>query len=149
MRRCVEIRSYNLKPGTRSDFHQRMLAEAVPMQKRWSVDVVTFGPLPHDADSYYLDSFLREPERPPEERQDAFYGGSEWKEGPRNGILGLIESYTSIVLELDNSTVDPLRKIKGSFRDSAFSTNIEWFDHPNTSNRVSEIVFPLPITLWG
>ena len=38
--KIVEIRSYNLKPGTRDRFHQLFLKEALPMLKRWKVDVV-------------------------------------------------------------------------------------------------------------
>src|SRR4051812_19211674 len=98
MKRFVEIRSYNLKPGTRDDLHGRMGAVAVPMLLRWGVDVVAYGPSPHDADSYYLirayDSLAHR-----EQSQDAFYGSAEWRQGPREGILALIENYTSIVLE--------------------------------------------------
>jgi AraC family transcriptional regulator of adaptative response / DNA-3-methyladenine glycosylase II len=52
--RVVEVRSYNLKPGTRERFHQRFLAEALPMLERFQVDVVNYGPSLHDSDSYYL-----------------------------------------------------------------------------------------------
>jgi hypothetical protein len=50
----LEIRSYNLKPGTRDRFHQTFLKEALPMLNRWKVDVVSYGPSPAHADSYYL-----------------------------------------------------------------------------------------------
>src|SRR5688500_18656376 len=53
-RRVVEIRSYNLKPGTRDRFHQLFLKEALPMLKRWKVDVIAHGPSLHDQDSYFL-----------------------------------------------------------------------------------------------
>ncbi len=49
--RVVEMRSYNLKPGTRDRFHQIVLKEALPMLKRWKVDVIGYGPSLHDADS--------------------------------------------------------------------------------------------------
>ena len=50
----VEIRSYNLKPGTRDRFHQLFLKEALPMLNRWKVDVIAYGPSLHDKDSYFL-----------------------------------------------------------------------------------------------
>ena len=53
-RRVVEIRSYNLKPGTRERFHELFLKEALPMLKRWKVDVIAHGPSLHDQDSYFL-----------------------------------------------------------------------------------------------
>ena len=50
----VEIRSYNLKPGTRDRFHQLFQTEALPLLRRWKVEVVGYGPSLHDRDSYYL-----------------------------------------------------------------------------------------------
>ena len=52
--RVVEIRSYNLKPGTREQFQALFEREALPMLKRWNVDVVAYGPSSHDADSWFL-----------------------------------------------------------------------------------------------
>ena len=40
----VEIRSYNLKPGTRDAFHKRFVEKALPMLHRFKVDVVAYGP---------------------------------------------------------------------------------------------------------
>lgn len=45
-----------------------------------------------------------------EESEDAFYGSDEWRQGPREAIIALIESYTEIVLELDEVIVRGLRK---------------------------------------
>lgn len=106
---AVEIRSYQLKPGTRDRFHRLMSEQAVPMLRRWNVDVVAYGPSTHDGDSYYLIRAYRDPaER--EASQDAFYGSDEWRQGPREPILALIETYTSIVLELDTDGVASLRR---------------------------------------
>jgi hypothetical protein len=106
---AVEIRSYALKPGTRDAFHRLMSGEAVPMLRRWHVDVVAHGPSPHDTDSYYLIRRYRDlAER--EASQDAFYGSAEWREGPREAILALIDTYTSIVLQLDDQGITALRR---------------------------------------
>jgi hypothetical protein len=106
---AVEIRSYALKPGTRDAFHRLMSGEAVPMLRRWHVDVVAHGPSPHDADSYYLIRRYRDlAER--EASQGAFYGSAEWREGPREAILALIDTYTSIVLPLDDEGIAALRR---------------------------------------
>lgn len=108
MRKCVEIRSYNLKPGTRERFHELFVGEALPMLRRWHVDVVAGGPSPHDETSYYLiRAYPSLAGR--QQSQDAFYGSDEWRQGPREAVLELIESYTSIVLELDDATIDALR----------------------------------------
>ena len=109
MNHFIEIRSYNLKPGTRGEFHRLFIEEAFPMLKRWNVDVVAYGPSLHDENSYYLirryDSLAHR-----EQSEDAFYGSDEWRQGPREAIIALIESHTEIVLELDEVIVRGLRK---------------------------------------
>jgi len=104
----VEIRSYNLKSGTRDEFHRLFNQEAFPLLKRWNVDVVTYGPSLHDANSYYLmrryDSLAHR-----DQSENAFYDSEEWKQGPREAIIALIENYTEVVLELDEVAVQGLR----------------------------------------
>jgi len=105
----VEIRSYNLKPGTRSALHALLTEQGLPMLRRWNVDVVAHGPSLHDEDSYVLIrayTSLEERQR----SQDAFYGSDEWRQGPRKAMLAMIDSYTSVVLELDEATVNGLRR---------------------------------------
>ena len=50
----LEIRCYNLKPGTRAAFHEVAVREAVPMLRRFKIDVVAHGPSLHDPNAYYL-----------------------------------------------------------------------------------------------
>jgi hypothetical protein len=108
MRSVVEIRSYNLEPGTRAEFHRLFVEQALPMLQRWNVDVVAYGPSSHDEDSYYLmRAYANLEDR--QRSQDAFYGSAEWLEGPRAPILALIESYTTIVLDLDTAAIAVLR----------------------------------------
>jgi len=109
MNRIIEIRSYTLKPGTRDAYHQVVIDEALPLLRKWKMDVVAFGASPHDADSYYLirafddvDDLNRQ--------EDAFYGSDEWKQGPREAIVSKIENYTSIVIEVDDATLQGLRR---------------------------------------
>jgi hypothetical protein len=109
MKRLVEIRSYNLKAGRREEFHRLVVEKSLPMLKRWNVDVVGFGPSPHDADSYFLiRAYADLADR--QKSQDAFYGSAEWRQGPRDEILPLIESHASIVLEMDEEAVRSLRR---------------------------------------
>ncbi|WP_368562991.1 hypothetical protein [Pseudoxanthomonas sp. UTMC 1351] len=88
--RCVEIRSYRLKPGTRDTFDRLMSDISVPMLRHWQTDVVCHGASAHDEVFYYLVraySSVEDRQR----RQDEFYGGTEWRDGPRQAILDLIE----------------------------------------------------------
>jgi len=108
MNHFVEIRSYNLKPGTREEFHSLFLEEAFSMLQRRKVDVVAYGPSLHDSDSYFLmrghDSLAQR-----EESENAYYGSEEWRQGPHESILALIESYTEIVLEVDKAGLQGTR----------------------------------------
>ena len=74
--------------------------------------MVAYGPSLHDPDSYYLmrryDSLAHR-----EQSEEAFYGSDEWRQGLRAAILALIEKYTEIVLALDESTIQGLRRIGG------------------------------------
>jgi hypothetical protein len=110
MKHFVEIRSYNLKPDTRQEFHRLFLEQAMPLLKRWSVDVIAYGYSFHDENSYYLmRGFESLANR--EKSEDAFYSSDEWRGDPREAILACIENYTEIVLELDESTVQGLRQM--------------------------------------
>lgn len=105
----VEIRSYNLKPDTRDRFHQLFLKEALPMLHRWKVDVISYGPSLHDKDSYFLmRGFAGVDQR--QKSEDAFYGSEEWIKGPRERVLADIDSYTTIVIHLDEATVRGLKQ---------------------------------------
>ena len=111
MNSFVEIRSYDLKPGTRNEFHRLFIEEAFPLLKRWNVDVVAYGPSLHDETSYYLirrfDNLAHR-----EESENAFYRSDDWKKGPREAIVSLIENYTEVVLELDEVTVQGLLSLR-------------------------------------
>jgi hypothetical protein len=109
MNHFVEIRSLDLKPGTRDEFHRLYIEEALPLLKRWNFAVVAYGPSLHDENSYYvIRHFESLAQR--EEMEDAYYASDDWRKSPREAMLALIENYTDIVLELDEGTVQRLRK---------------------------------------
>lgn len=84
----IEIRSINLKPGRRDEFHRLYVEVALPLLKRWNFGVVAHGPSLHDENSYYV---IR--------RYDSLAQREE------------MEDYTDIVFELDEVTVQGLRKL--------------------------------------
>ena len=110
MNHFVEIRSYTLKPGTRDEFHRLFIEDAFPMLQRWNVDVVAYGRSLHDENSYYLirrfDSLSQR-----EQSENSFYSSDEWRQGPRESIITLIENYTEVVLEVDEVTLQGLRNL--------------------------------------
>jgi len=109
MKSLIEVRTLTLKPGTRSEFHRLFTQESLPILKRWHLDVVAYGPSLHDENTYYvIRSFESLAQR--EQSEDDFYGSDDWKKGPREAMLALIETYTDIVLELDETTIQGLRK---------------------------------------
>lgn len=107
MTHLIEIRSLNLKPGTHEEFHRLYIAEALPLLKRSNMDVVAHGPTLHDENSYYVirrfDSLAQR-----KQSEDAYYASRDWRQGPREAILALIENYMDITLELDEVTMQGL-----------------------------------------
>jgi hypothetical protein len=113
MNHFIEIRSLNLKPNTRDQFHQIFVTQSYPALKQWGFDVVAHGPSKHDENTYYVirrfDSLSHR-----QELEDAFYHSDDWKKGPREALLALIEYFTDTVLELDDVTVAGLRGMNQS-----------------------------------
>ena len=110
MRRTVEIRTYRLKTDAKPRFHQLVATQSVPLLQRWRIDVVAFGPS-CDADEGYVLIRAYSSAADMHASQDAFYASAEWHAGPRQAVLELIESHTSVVLDLDASVVDALRAV--------------------------------------
>ena len=114
----LEIRSYNLKTGTRDEFHQIFLGKALPMLQRWKIDVVAYGRSLHDEDTYFLmRAFANTEDR--DRIEDAFYGDGEWRNGPRDAILSLIVSYTTVLIAIDEHTLGGLRRAMPSTNTAA------------------------------
>jgi ketosteroid isomerase-like protein len=106
----LEIRSYTLKPGLRAEFHRRFLAESLPLLQQRKIDVVWFGPSAHDQDSYVLmRAFPSLAER--DRLEDAFYGSREWQQGPRAAVLAAIDTYTTVLIHVDEDTLGGLRRM--------------------------------------
>src|SRR5262245_34115594 len=104
----IEIRVYTLKSGERERFHDLFVRKSLPLLQQRGIDVVAYGPSVHDADSYYLvRSFASLKERTRSE--DAFYASREWTDGPRQAVLAAIEAYSTVVVEVDASTLRALR----------------------------------------
>jgi len=110
MNHFVEIRTLNLKPGTREEFHRLYIEEALPRLQRWDFDVMAHGPSLHNENTYYVirrfDSLAQR-----EQMEESYYNSDDWRLGPREAIVALIENYTDIVLELDEVTVQGLRGV--------------------------------------
>jgi ketosteroid isomerase-like protein len=125
--RILEIRSYNLKTGIGERFHEPFVREALPLLRRWQVDVVAYGPSLHDRDSYYLmRAFASVDDR--ERSEDAFYGSAEWRDGPRAAVLAAIDSYTTIVIHVDDVTLGGLRT---AMQTSNASSDLDLLTHLN------------------
>ena len=109
--RILEIRTYRILDGERDEFGRRS-SEVVPMLKRYGIDVVGHGPSIEDAEHYVLlRSFASLEERDEQER--VFYEGDEWRSGPREGILELIETYHTVVLHSTSEAVQALAESLG------------------------------------
>ena len=107
--RLLEIRSYELKPGTRDEYDRLFREETAPLLLRHGIDVVAVGPSAGDPNGYFLmRSFDDLEER--QRREDAFYASPEWRLGPREAVIDKIVVYTDAVLELDDEVIEALRR---------------------------------------
>ena len=82
MNHLIEFRSYNLKPGTREEFHRLFLEAAFPLLQRWNVDVVaSIGVLGSRVtlmnDGYFAHEFVPSRPDPIASLQQAFESGAE------------------------------------------------------------------------
>ena len=107
--RVVEIRSYRLLPGTRDEYDRLFREEALPLLRLVEIDVIAAGPSIDDPNGYYLmRAFDNLADR--ERREDRFYSSPEWRNGPREAVVSKIEVYTDVVVELDEATIEGLRR---------------------------------------
>jgi hypothetical protein len=110
MTRLLEIRTYRLKPGTLTDFHEAMHTRAVPMLRSKGMDVVTYGQSDHEEETYHLVRAYAN-RQALEAEQAAFYGSAEWREGPRSALVDRIETYLNTLLWASDETVDSMRSL--------------------------------------
>ena len=106
----AEIFCINLKPGAGAAFHKLYIEQSLPLQKRWKVDILAFGPSLHDQDSYLVIRRYKDLEDR-QQSQDSFYGSDEWKQGPREAILAFIENYTTVVVPVNTALLEGLKLI--------------------------------------
>jgi NIPSNAP len=110
VRHVLEIRSYNLKAGTFERFHRRFVEESLPLLLRHGIDVVAYGVSLESADTYFLmRRFASLEER--RSSEDAFYASEQWRNGPREAVMADIESYTTVVLRIEEQTLGGLRTV--------------------------------------
>jgi hypothetical protein len=107
----LEIRTYRLRPGTRDAFLRTMTEQALPLVRAAGIDVVAYGPSLYAEDgheeAFLMRAFASVAEL--ERQEDAFYSSDPWREGPRDAIVGPIEQYHSIAVELPAAAIDALR----------------------------------------
>lgn len=104
----IEIRSYNLKPGSRSQFQKLFVEQALPLLNKWKIEVAAYGPSLHDENSFFLARAYSNLNHR-QQSQDAFYGSKEWVLGLREAVLALVENYTTVVLSRSNFNINGIR----------------------------------------
>lgn len=93
----IEILTLEIKPGRRDEFHKIYETQSLPLLKKWNFHVVAYGASLHDANSYYVVRRFKNLEDR-EKSEDAFYGSNDWKLGPRDAVMGLVEHFAYTVV---------------------------------------------------
>lgn len=104
----IEIRCYRLAPGRRDRFHQLVGRQSLPLMLDSGLDVLDFGPSLHDADGYVLIRAFRDLAHL-EAAQAAFYASPAWRNGPREAIVALIASDSTVVMEMSHERIEAFR----------------------------------------
>jgi hypothetical protein len=111
--RVLEIRSYELRPGSRGEYDRLFREEAAPLLRKHGIDVVAVGPSVGNPNGYFLmRAFDDLADR--ERREEAFYASPEWRLGPREAVIEKIVTYADTVLELNDDLVEALRRALAS-----------------------------------
>ena len=108
MNRLVEIRSYKLKPRSGAAFHELVVTRSLPLLRKWNMEVVAYGPSLDDPDGYFLIRAYDDLEHL-RASQQAFYASDDWRNGPRQSIIDLIESDWNAVLWLSCQAIESIR----------------------------------------
>jgi NIPSNAP len=108
MPKIIEIRSYELKPGMRAEFHRLVREESRPLLEKHGTDVVAARASLGDENGFVLIRAYRDVMHRDQD-QAAFYGSAAWRDGPRESIIACIENHTSVMMEADDATIDGLR----------------------------------------
>ena len=77
------------------------------------MEVVAYGPSLDDADGYFLIRAYDSLEHLQSSHQ-AFYGSDDWRKGPRQSIIDLIETDWNAVLWLTPEAVNAIRSSPGN-----------------------------------
>lgn len=113
MNRIVEIRGYKLKPGSAVAFHQVMQQGSVPLMRAAGTDVIAARASLHSSDYYLLIRAYQDMSHR-QCSQEIFYESQAWLQGPCASVMACIDSYTTAVIEADQSLIDNLRNVSMS-----------------------------------
>ena len=101
----VEMRTYKLKPDTRTEFLKIFESKSVPEHQKIGMRIL--GPFlsVEDADTFFWVRAF--PDLKSRERmRDEFYEGKLWKEELEQKLMPMIEKYDVVVVEAKNGLGD-------------------------------------------
>ena len=113
--KVFEILTLDIKPGRRDEFHKVYVTQSVPLLKKWKFDLVAYGPSLHDANSYYVIRRFKSLEDR-EKSEEAFYSSDDWKSGPRDAIMGLVDHFAYAVV-----STETLEKVEAAIESDTYS----------------------------
>lgn len=105
--KLIEVRSYRLKPDCAERFVTAVRV-TLPLVRASGMDVVAFGRSDHEEESFFLIRAFDSREQLVAQ-QDAFYGSDVWRKGPREELVGCLDTYLNTLLWLPENAVEALR----------------------------------------
>ena len=109
MEEIIDILILNIKPGQLSTFDQLYRDLALPVLKKWNVQVIAFGPSIHEEDNYMvIRSYKSLDDR--QKSQDSYYESEDWRSGPREIILSFVKSYSTVVIPANDDLINGFKR---------------------------------------
>jgi hypothetical protein len=105
----LELRTYRVVPGRAADLVSRM-TEVLPLLAAQGIDALGVREsVQHEGGEHLVLVRAFESATERDRLEEAFYGGDAWLNGPRGGVMELIEDYHTVVLDVSPETVESLR----------------------------------------
>ena len=94
----IELRTYRIKPGTRSEFLEICRTRSVPAHREIGMTIA--GPFlsVEDPDTFFFMRGFPDPESR-EPMKARFYEGALWKRELESGLMPMIDKYEVVVVE--------------------------------------------------
>ena len=108
----LEIRLFNLKPGTGSEFYRVADEGTVPLMRRFGIHVLGYYQSTTNPDAFFLVRAFRDAEDR-KEVSEVFYASPEWL-AYEDTVMGMVSDYHMVTTTVTGENLDKLSGMAAS-----------------------------------